>query len=286
MVAQRLRAMLAESVASLSAHLGEAPPLAVVVGSGFGLPPPSWPQERLLRFGRVPHFPEPATAGHPGLLIRVNGAGLPVLWVSGRVHLYEGRSVSEVVYAVRALAAWGVGTFLFVSAAGGIAPELEPGSLMVVRDHLNLTGESPLAGPEGVALGDRFTDLSSAYHPTLSEKLGEAGRSVGCELWQGVYAAVRGPQYETPAEIRMLAALGADAVGMSTVPEVIALRQMQRSVVFLCGITNRAAHLGGPRLTHEEVLQRASCLQEALAKLLVAWLPLAWNRPPGTGSEV
>ncbi|GAB4229956.1 MAG: purine-nucleoside phosphorylase [Acidobacteriota bacterium] len=275
--------MLAESVAHLSARLGKAPPLAVWVGSGFGLPPASWSEGEPLRFEQVPHFPQPATPGHPGLLIRAVCSNQPFLWVSGRVHLYEGRTVSDVVYPVRVLASWGVGTFLFVSAAGGIAPAIQPGTFMVVRDHLNWTGQSPLAGPEGTVLGDRFVDMSAVYDATLAEKLCLAGRAIGRELPVGVYAAVAGPQYETPAEVRMLGLLGADAVGMSTVPEVIALRQMRRRVAFLCGVTNRAAQAGGPRLTHEEVLRAASRLREDLVRLLAAWIPLVSDPGGGAG---
>lgn len=264
-------ARLLEAVHFLQSSLGEAPSLAVLLGSGFaGAAETAEPIARV-RFAQLPGFPEPSVSGHPGVVVvGCIGRRSPLVLVAGRLHLYEGLSVEQVVFPVRALAGWGVRRFLLVSAAGVIAEELTPGEFVLVSDHLNLTGESPLSGSEAASLGPRFVDLSAAYDGELTRLVAAAAADIELPLKRGVYAAVRGPQYETPAEVRMLARLGADLVGMSSVPEIIALRQLDRDVSLLCGVTNRAAGPAGSPLRHEEVLVSAERMVGDLRRLLAA----------------
>ena len=264
-------ARLLEAVHFLQSSLGEAPSLAVLLGSGFaGAAETAEPIARV-RFAQLPGFPEPSVSGHPGeVVVGCIGRRSPLVLVAGRLHLYEGLSVEQVVFPVRALAGWGVRRFLLVSAAGAIAQELTPGEFVLVSDHLNLTGESPLTGSEAASLGPRFVDLSAAYDGELTRLVAAAAADIELPLKRGVYAAVRGPQYETPAEVRMLARLGADLVGMSSVPEIIALRQLDRDVSLLCGVTNRAAGPAGSPLRHEEVLVSAERMVGDLRRLLTA----------------
>jgi purine-nucleoside phosphorylase len=201
-------------------------------------------------FAAVPGWPEPRVAGHGGAVIAGTVGAVGVACLTGRVHLYEGWSPAEVVRAVRTLRRLGVDTFLLTNAAGGIADDLSAGDLMVLTDHLNLTGSSPLTGPHEPAFGPRFPDQSQVFSPALRELL----LGSGTRLRPGVYAGLAGPSYETPAEVRMLKALGADAVGMSTVHEAIALNAMGAKVAGLSLISNLAAGIGEHPLSHDEVL--------------------------------
>jgi len=188
--------------------------------------------------------------------------------MQGRVHLYEGHAPHAVTFGARLLAALGCRAALLTNAAGGIGPSLAPGSLMLIVDHLNLTGQNPLVGPNDDRVGPRFLDLTRAYDPALAELARRAAREQGLTLEEGVYAAMLGPSYETPAEIRMLRTLGADAVGMSTVLEVIALCHRGVRVAAISCITNVAASSGGPALAHSEVEQVARQAREPFARLL------------------
>ncbi|MCL2450761.1 MAG: purine-nucleoside phosphorylase, partial [Polyangiaceae bacterium] len=215
-----------DTVFALRRHLSFEPVVGVVLGSGLGAFGDSLEGLTRVAYGDLPHMPVPAVPGHPGNFCFGHVEGVPVVCMQGRVHLYEGHPVETVVLGARAMARLGVRCVLITNAAGGLRPSWSPGDLMVVSDHLNLTGTSPLLGPNDDAVGPRFPDLTAAYDPGLRAALHSVARDAGVALREGVYAGMLGPQYETPAEIRMLRALGADAVGMSTVLEVIALRHM------------------------------------------------------------
>jgi purine-nucleoside phosphorylase len=201
-------------------------------------------------FREVPGWPQPLVEGHGASLVVGTVSGLGVACLSGRVHLYEGWRPNDVVRAVRTLRRLGIGSFLLTNAAGGIADDMAPGDLMVLRDHLNLTGQSPLIGPHEPAFGPRFPDQTRVYSPRLQQLL----LATGARLRPGVYAGLLGPSYETPAEIRMLRTLGADAVGMSTVHEAIALNAMGAEVAGLSLVTNLAAGISPQPLAHDEVV--------------------------------
>jgi purine-nucleoside phosphorylase len=224
--------------------------LGLVLGSGLKDFAHEVQEPVVVPFGDVPGWPVPHVEGHGGSLVVGTVAGTPVACLSGRVHLYEGWEPREVVRCVRTLRRLGVPSFLLTNAAGGIADDLSAGDLMVLEDHLNLTGGSPLVGRHEVAFGPRFPDQSRVYSPRLRALL----QMSGTRLHPGVYAGLLGPSYETPAEVRMLKALGADAVGMSTVHEAIALNAMGADVAGLSLITNLAAGISEHPLAHDEVV--------------------------------
>jgi len=204
---------------------------------------------------------------------------VPVAVMAGRVHLYEGYEPGEVVFPVRVLALAGIRCLITTCAAGGIAPRATPGSFMVFSDHLNLQGANPLAGSHDPRWGERFVDMSEAYDSRLRREVLKAARGLGLKCFEGVYAALLGPSYETPAEIRALRALGASAVGMSSVPEVIAMRQMGVRVLSLATITNRAAGLSRKPLSHQEVIMTGQAAGRNLARLIGASLPVVARVP-------
>lgn len=232
------------------------PELAVVLGSGFHHAVSALKASLDVAYEDLPGFPPTSVAGHQGKLLLGHVGATPVLMLSGRAHYYEGLSMDRLTFPVRALAAFGIHDLLLTNAAGGINPRFKPGDFMVVTDHINSMGINPLRG-EGVPGAERFVDLSRAYDGELSNLLHAAARDCGLRLETGVYLAISGPSYETPAEIRAFGRLGADAVGMSTVPEVIVARQCGLRVAAVSCITNRAAGLGGDLLSHAEVLDTA-----------------------------
>jgi purine-nucleoside phosphorylase len=234
---------LGRTLRFLDRALPARPDVVVVLGSGLGAADLGRESLRI-PFRKIPGFPAPSVAGHEGALGVV---GRTVL-LRGRSHFYEGRSMEEVTRPVRALARLGARTLVLTNAAGGIAPRLRPGDLMAVTDHLNLMGSNPLRGSSD------FVDLSEVYDPGLIDRAARAARRAGVSLRRGVYAAVSGPSYETPAEVRMLRRLGADAVGMSTVPEAVAGKAEGMRVLALSLITNRAAGPGEGPVSHREVL--------------------------------
>ncbi len=261
-------ARAAEAGAALR-DLAPAPPVAVVLGSGLGAFADSLRQSRQIPYETLPHFPNVSVSGHTGQLV-LGGldAGVKVAALAGRVHLYEGHPTAHVVHAVRALASWGVRAIVITNAAGGINPAHNAGDLMIISDHLNMTGTNPLIGHNPEGAGQRFPDMSAAYDPRLREILRATGTKLGLELQEGVYAGLMGPSYETPAEIRMLRTLGADAVGMSTVCEVIAARHAGVRVCGISCITNLAAGLGNAELHHDEVKETAAKVRDDFVSLL------------------
>lgn len=238
--------------------------LGLVLGSGLKDFGDRVERPLALPFADVPGWPRPLVEGHGALLVVGAVGGAEVACLTGRVHLYEGWSPAEVVRAVRTLRVCGVPNFLLTNAAGGIADDLSAGDLMVLTDHLNLTGQSPLTGPHEPLFGPRFPDQSRVWSPALREHL----VACGVRLQPGVYAGLGGPSYETPAEVRMLRALGADAVGMSTVHEAIALNAMGAGVAGLSLITNLAAGIGTATLSHDEVVAAGRQAQATLTALV------------------
>lgn len=248
------------------------PQVGVVLGSGLG----AFGDTLSLKipYAEIPGMPTPRVLGHPGNLCLGTIGDAKVACLQGRVHLYEGHDLGSVVFGVRLLAQLGCGAVLLTNAAGGIGPHLAPGRLMLIEDHINLTGRNPLVGPNEDALGTRFPDLSRAYDERLGELAGRAAEDAKVLLTRGIYASMLGPSYETPAEIRMLRALGADAVGMSTVPEVIALRHMGIRVAAISCITNLAAGISPTPLSHLEVEQVAKRTRESFTSVLSRWVSL------------
>ena len=239
----------------------------MVLGSGFHHVLGELVVVARLAYAKIPGFPPVGVAGHSGELIIGKLGGTPVLVLSGRAHFYEGHSMEAVTFAVRALAAYGIRDVLLTNAAGGINRSFRPGDFMVLTDHINLMGVNPLRGPAQVNL-PRFVDLTQTYDPLLSALLRRAGKAARLKSRAGVYLAVSGPSYETPAEIRAFATLGADAVGMSTVPEAIVARQCGLRVAGVSCITNLAAGRSKHPLSHEEVMETAGRAKHAAVKFL------------------
>ena len=230
------------------------PRLGIVLGSGLGGLADRVENTVAIPFADLPGWPAATAPGHAGRLLLGRLGDFPVVVLQGRFHLYEGHPAGLVVQPVLLMGRLGAGTVLLTNAAGGIEPAYRAGTFMIIRDHLNLTGVNPLLGPNDERLGPRFPDLTRAWSPRLQELLRRAAADVGTDLAEGVYAQLLGPNYETPAEVRMLRLLGASAVGMSTVVEAIAARWAGIELAGLSLITNQAAGVTGEPLTHEEVL--------------------------------
>jgi purine-nucleoside phosphorylase len=243
------------------------PTLAVVLGSGFHHVLAELKVIRKIAYAKIPGFPRPTVSGHAGELIFGELGGTPVLVLSGRAHFYEGHSLERVTFAVRVLAAFGIRDLLLTNAAGGINRTFRAGDFMLLTDHINFMGANPLRGVSPPNL-PRFVDLTEVYDRDLRGLMLRAGKAVGLKLRQGIYLAVSGPTYETPAEVRAFARLGADAVGMSTVPEAVVARQCGLRVVGLSCITNLAAGISRQKLSHAEVLETAERVKTAGAGLI------------------
>jgi purine-nucleoside phosphorylase len=245
--------------------------VGVVLGSGLGAFAEQLAEPLRVPYGDIPGMPASTVSGHPGNLYLGHLERTPVACLQGRVHLYEGHPVAKVVFGVRLLAALGCRTVLLTNAAGGIGTALRPGGLMLITDHINLTGKNPLLGPQRAGEA-RFPDMTCAYSPELQQSARAAALASAVELAEGVYAGVLGPTYETPAEVRMLSALGAQAVGMSTVSEVIALRGAGVRVGAVSCITNLAAGLSGALLDHADVEAVARAARERFTRFLTEWI--------------
>jgi len=255
------------AVTSLQERFGDAPSTAIVLGSGLGGLVQAASQTQSAPYGEL-GLPVPNVSGHAGELVVGKLGSASVALLSGRIHVYEGRSMEEVVRNVRAMALWGVKRVVLTNAAGAIDPNLGVGDLMVLSDHINFMGCNPLRGPNLDSLGPRFPDMTTAYDPTLRAQAIAAGERIGVHLHEGVYAATPGPSYETPAEVRMFGLLGANTVGMSTIPECIALNHIGTPVLAICMASNLAAGLSGHALNHEEVKEAAQKAGGNLARLL------------------
>lgn len=270
-----ISARVDETVAAIVPRISAKPRVGVVLGSGLGAYGDALEGVKKIPYAELPHLPVSRVIGHSGNLCFGKTRGVDVVCMQGRVHAYEGHSLESVVHGVRTMARLGVSAVLLTNAAGGLVPEWSPGDLMLVSDHLNLTGQNVLVGPNDEALGTRFPEMTSAYHEGLRAALREVARKAGITLREGVYAGLLGPTFETPAEVRMLSTLGAQAVGMSTVQEVIALRHMRVPVGALSCITNVAGGTAGNPPNHEEVQETALAKQRELITLLEGWVEAA-----------
>jgi purine-nucleoside phosphorylase len=262
----------------------ELSPVAVVLGSGLGAFADALEGPRAVPFAELPGFPRATVQGHKGRLVFGALDGTPVLALQGRLHGYEGHDAATVAFPARVIGALGARALVVTNAAGGTNPAFVPGDLMVITDHINLTGRNPLIGPNEDALGPRFPDLSRAYDARLAQALEEAAHAASVALRSGVYLQMNGPSYETPAEIRMARAMGADAVGMSTVPEVIAAAHMGLPVSGISCITNLAAGIATHVLTHDEVMEVARAVEGKFLDLLRAFIPRAFAAVPARPS--
>lgn len=257
---------ISESAAFLQKRL-TLPQIGVILGTGLGELAERVEQPIVLPYAEIPHFPESTVKFHAGRLVAGQLRGKSLLVMQGRFHRYEGYPLSEVTLPVRVMARLGVKTLLVTNAAGGIRPHLTPGTLALIRDHINLMGDNPLIGPHDESFGERFPDMSEPYCRRLRQSAQEAARALGMTLPETVYAAVSGPSFETPAEIRMLQILGADTVGMSVVPEVIVARQMGMEVLALTAVTDQALPDAMAPISHEEVSRVAKEMTPAFIKL-------------------
>lgn len=249
------------------------PRVGVVLGSGLGEFAARVMENTVIEYADIPHFKKVSVAGHAGRLVLGTVGAMPVAVLQGRYHYYEGHDIADVVFPVRVLAKLGIRGLLLTNAAGGIGRELRPGDLMVIRDHINLMGINPLRGANDERLGPRFPDMSAVYDPAFQDAIAAAEKKIGLAAPRGVYLALSGPSYETPAEIRMLAALGADAVGMSTVPEAICARHMGLRVAGISCVTNLAAGISKQPLSHREVTETAERVKNDFIKLLELVIP-------------
>jgi xanthosine phosphorylase len=247
---------------------GVTPRLGMVLGSGLGGLADSVGDAVPIPYGELPGYPQPGIAGHEGRLLVGTLAGLPVACFQGRAHIYEGVGAAGMAAPIRSLRLAGADMLLVTNAAGSLRAEVGPGSLMAISDHINLLGVNPLTGANDDGVGPRFPSLRDAYDPVLRARLQTAAAGLGMPLPEGVYLATAGPSFETPAEIRAFRTLGADAVGMSTVPEVILARHCGLRVVAISAITNLAEGMGGDELSHEQTLRYAVTAAEALSRLI------------------
>ena len=258
-----------------AAHNGPMPRVAIQLGSGLNAVADALGDATILSYADIPGFPQPSVEGHAGRLLIGKFRDEPVLCLQGRVHYYEGQGLEPVRIFVRVLKALGVEILTLTNAAGSLVEDMGPGSLMAITDHINFSGANPLIGPNDETFGVRFPDMSNAYDPALRVLLHEAAEEVGTKLHEGVYLMASGPNFETPAEIRAFRTLGADAVGMSTVPECIVANHCGLHVAGISTITNLAAGMSDVPLTHDETMREGAIATERLIGILAGFLKRA-----------
>jgi purine-nucleoside phosphorylase len=249
------------------------PKIGLVLGSGLGAFADELTDAIRIQYAQIPGFPRSTAVGHSGQMVIGNASAVPVAVMQGRVHLYEGYSSAEVTFPIRVLGRMGIRALILTNAAGGINLEYKQGALVIISDHINLQGQNPLVGPNDERFGPRFPDMTQAYHKPYRVLALNAARTLAKTVSEGVYAALLGPSYETPAEIRYLRVIGADLVGMSTVPEVIVARQMGMNILAISCVTNMAAGILDKPLDHKEVLETGARVQGDFVALLKAVLP-------------
>jgi len=249
------------------------PKIALVLGSGLGGFADELSEATRIPYEKIPGFPQSTAMGHAGQLVIGNAEGVTVAAMQGRVHSYEGYSAKEVTFPMRVFGCMGIKSAILTNAAGGINTGYKQGALVVIRDHINLQGTNPLIGPNDERFGPRFPDMSKAYSRAYRTIAGEEARRLKMEIQEGVYAALSGPSYETPAEIRYLRTIGADLVGMSTVPEVIVARHMGIEVLGISCVTNMAAGILDQPINHEEVMETGARVRTQFVALLRAVIP-------------
>ena len=267
-VALHTPAAIATAVAAVRARTAFAPEVAVILGTGLGGLASAMRVEAEIAYDDLPGFPLSTVESHHGRLLLGTLGARRVVAMQGRFHRYEGYSLQQVTFPVRVLHALGAGTLIVSNACGGMHPLWAPGDLMLIADHINLLGDNPLIGPNDAVLGPRFPDMSAPYSPRLAALLDTVARDAGVALQRGVYAGLLGPTYETPAEIRMLDRMGADAVGMSTVPEVVVARALGMEVAGISLITNPAAGISPAPLDHAEVVEVGRQASQAFCGLV------------------
>jgi purine-nucleoside phosphorylase len=265
--------MIAAAIEAIRSRSSLTPRVAVVLGSGLGAFASELDDRTAIPYSEIPGWPVSTAVGHAGQLVFGSLSGVPVAVQAGRAHLYEGYAPRQVTFAVRVLGSLGVRAIMFTNAAGGINLAYGQGALVLISDHLNLQGLNPLVGPNDDSLGPRFPDMSDAYSRRFREIAKDTASELGIELKEGVYAALLGPNYETPAEIRYLRAVGADLVGMSTVPEVIVANHMSMEVLAISCVTNMAAGILPQKIHHEEVLETGTRVRDTLTRLLRTLIP-------------
>lgn len=267
------QATIQEAASYIRSKSDITPEVGLILGSGLGVLAELIEEGVAIAYSDIPHFPVSTVEGHDGELLLGNIQGRPVVMMKGRFHMYEGYVPEVTAFPVRVMKELGVSSLLVTNAAGGVNTSYQPGDLMVLSDHLNLTGRNPLIGPNDPALGVRFPDLSEAYSRRLRQVFNDTAASQGLKVQEGVYAGLLGPTYETPAEIRMLRTLGADAVGMSTVSETIVARHAGIEVLGISCITNMAAGILDQPLSHDEVMETADRVRDQFLKLVLAIIP-------------
>ncbi len=257
------------TVSQLRERIGDRKPtVALILGSGLGSFADRLEDAIKISYDQITGFPVSGVVGHAGRLVVGQLEGVQCVAMQGRAHYYEGYSMAEVTFPARVMIRLGASTLIVTNAAGGIGDGMEPGTLMLIRDHLNLFGDNPLRGHNDLGVGPRFPDMTTAYDPELRAVARRAAAAVGTALVDGIYAGSSGPTYETPAEVQMLARLGADATGMSTVPEVIVANHMGARVLGISCITNKAAGLSDGPLSHDEVTETATRVRTTFEALL------------------
>ena len=281
---------LREATEAIQSKSKITPQIGIILGSGLGSLASQTEDAVVIPYTELPHFHGTSVEGHAGTLLLGHFRGVPVVFLQGRFHLYEGYPMEEVVFPTRTICALGIQTLLLTNAAGGINTRFRSADLMIIEDHINLMGDNPLKGPNLAQLGPRFPDLSEAYNKACVEILKKSAEELNQPIHSGVYAGLLGPTYETPAEVRMLRTLGADAVGMSTVPETIAANHLGVRVAGLSCITNLAAGLSAHKLTHQEVIDNSRLGATKMAKLLDLAIPrlvqtTAGNTPTASSSS-
>lgn len=258
-----------EAVTYLRKHISSSPQIGLILGSGLGVLANMIEHPTVIPYAQIPHFPQSTVEGHAGELVIGQITGKSVMIMKGRFHAYEGYPVHTVAFPVRVMKQLGIHTLIVTNAAGGINEQYKVGALMMITDHLNLTGHNPLIGANDPQFGVRFPDMSQAYSKRLRELAHQVAQQQGIDLQTGVYAGLLGPSYETPAEIRMLRFLGADAVGMSTVPEVIVARHAGIEVLGFSCISNMASGILNQPLSHQEVMDTTERIKPVFLQLIL-----------------
>ncbi|MDF2722099.1 MAG: punA [Paenibacillus sp.] len=264
---------IAEAVQFIQDEIPYMPEVGLILGSGLGVLAQAMEDVTVIHYEEIPHFPVSTVEGHAGQLLVGTIGGKKAVMMNGRFHMYEGYEVASVTFPVRVMKELGVKSLLVTNAAGGVNTSYTPGQLMLIRDHINFMFRNPLIGRNEPKLGVRFPDMSEAYSAKLRAVALQAAERVGVTLVEGVYAGVLGPSFETPAEIRMLRTIGADAVGMSTVPEVIVARHAGIEVLGISCITNMASGILDQPLTHAEVIETADRVKDRFVELVSAIIP-------------
>jgi purine-nucleoside phosphorylase len=269
-----------DAVEAIRSRTALVPEVGFVLGSGLGAISQQIQDPVVIPYVDIPHFHGTSVEGHAGQMILGRFHGANAVFLQGRFHVYEGYPMEDVVFPTRTVCGLGIHTLVLTNAAGGVNTRFRPGDLMIITDHINLMGDNPLKGPNLAQLGPRFPDLSEPYNRGCIDAIQASADELGVPIYQGVYAGVLGPTYETPAEVRMLRTLGADACGMSTVPESIAANHLGVRVAGISCITNLAAGLSPQRVSHQEVINHSKAASDKLNRLLQASVPRLLTRKP------